>query len=47
MKYLICVVREINFVKDLCRLVLDGLYFHLMGWILSLAVSKSLLQSLE
>lgn len=45
--YLVRVVGEINFVKDLRRFVLDGFHFHLMGRILSLAVPQRLLQPLK
>lgn len=45
--YLVRVVGEINFMKDLCRFVLDGFNFHLMRRVLSLAMSQSLLQPLK
>lgn len=32
--YLICIVREVDFVEDLGRLMLDGLHFHQMRGIL-------------
>lgn len=28
--YLVCVVREVHFVEDLCGLMLDGLHLHQM-----------------
>lgn len=46
-RHLICVVGEVNFMEDLRRLVLDGLYLDLVRRILSLAVSQRFLQPLE
>ena len=45
--YLICVIWEVNLVKDLRRLVLNRFNFNLMRWILSLSVSQRFLQSLN
>lgn len=45
--YLICIVREIDLVEDLCCFMLNGFYLHLMGWILSLPIPKCLLESLQ
>ena len=45
--YLIRVVWEVDFVEDLCRLVLNRLYFNLMWWIFSLTVSQCLLKPLN
>ena len=45
--YLVSVIREVNFVKDLRRLVLNGLNLYLMGRILSLTMTKRFLKSLN
>jgi hypothetical protein len=45
--YLICIIREIDLVEDLCCFVLNGFYLYLMGWILPLSIPKCLLESLQ